>query len=69
LTKDAERRLLNGLNVPLAEAGRYFPGTVGLESGLCVQGERMIGFARTTRSAAKDPIFLKPEVNIVDVEF
>ncbi|MDR1378867.1 MAG: tRNA pseudouridine(55) synthase TruB [Synergistaceae bacterium] len=68
LTKDAERRLLNGLCVPLADAGRYFPGTIGLGKGLCVEGERMIGFARMTRSSEKGPVLLKSEANIVDVE-
>jgi tRNA pseudouridine(55) synthase len=69
LTRDAERRLTNGLCVPLAKAGRYSPGIVGLGNGLCVEGERMIGFAKTTRDAQKGPVLLKPEVNIPDVEF
>jgi tRNA pseudouridine55 synthase len=60
LTKDAERRLTSGLCVPLAEAGSYFPGMVGLENGLCVEGERMFGFAKTTWDAQKGTVLLNP---------
>ncbi|MDR3265781.1 MAG: tRNA pseudouridine(55) synthase TruB [Synergistaceae bacterium] len=45
LSRDAERRLMSGLCVPLADAGRYVPGFVELSGGLCVEGENMIGFA------------------------
>ncbi|MDR2180135.1 MAG: tRNA pseudouridine(55) synthase TruB [Synergistaceae bacterium] len=45
LTDEAEDRLLKGLRVPAAEAGRYLPGTVDLRHGLCVLGKKMIGFA------------------------
>ncbi|MDR3231087.1 MAG: tRNA pseudouridine(55) synthase TruB [Synergistaceae bacterium] len=45
LSPDAERRLMSGLCVPLADAGRYVPGFVDLSGGLCVEGEDMIGFA------------------------
>jgi tRNA pseudouridine55 synthase len=72
LTQGAERRLLNGLWAPLAEAGRYFPapGTVGLDKGLCVESEKgsatpMIGFVRAVRSK-KGSVLLKSEVNIIE---
>jgi tRNA pseudouridine(55) synthase len=45
LSRNAERSLMNGLCVPLAEAGAYVPGSVELAGGLCVEGENMIGFA------------------------
>ena len=65
-TPDTERRLLNGLCVPLAEAGRYVPGSVDLSEGLCVEGENMIGFAKIQEDNTGDfsvPC-LRPEANI-----
>ncbi|MDR1621791.1 MAG: tRNA pseudouridine(55) synthase TruB [Synergistaceae bacterium] len=64
LTDDAERRLANGLCVPLTEAGRYLPGTVELRHGLWVEGKKMIGFADIVKG---DVLFLKPKANIADV--
>jgi tRNA U55 pseudouridine synthase TruB len=65
LTEDAERRLLNGLCVPIAEAGHYVPGTVELRQGLCVEGKTMIGFADVVRGLLQDGgTLLKPRVNI-----
>jgi tRNA pseudouridine55 synthase/riboflavin kinase/FMN adenylyltransferase len=66
LTEDAERRLLRGLRVPAAEAGRYLPGTVELNQGLCVEGKKMIGFVDIVKSGESDGVFLKPRTNILD---
>lgn len=65
LTERAEARLRNGLPVPLREAGRYVPGTVGLAGGLCVEGAGMIGFV-DREAGEKDggEILLRPRANI-----
>jgi len=79
LTEGAERRLLNGLCVPMAEAGRYVPGSVELRHGLCVEGGNMMGFADINFEESNftenhsdiqilKPI-LKPKVNIVMGEY
>jgi tRNA pseudouridine(55) synthase len=60
LNANAERRLMNGLAVPLSGAGRYVPGTLPLESGLCVEGEALFGFA------ANANFLLRPQTNILD---
>lgn len=66
LSAEAEARLQNGLSVPLREAGRCVPGTVGLQSALCVEGERMIGFAdRESPEEGGGKILLRPRVNIL----
>jgi tRNA pseudouridine(55) synthase len=65
LTDEAERRLLSGLCVPAAEAGRYIPGTVELCHGLCVEGRKMIGFVHVVE-AENGGVFLKPKANIAD---
>lgn len=71
LTAEAEKNLLNGLGVSLAEAGCYVPGTVELAGGLCVEGETMIGFADIVeyRTNEEDvPVsYLKPVANIPGV--
>jgi len=59
LTAEAERRLLSGLYVPMAKAGRYVPGSLELRHGLCVEGAGMIGFADVI-----EDLILKPRVNI-----
>ncbi|MDR2176086.1 MAG: tRNA pseudouridine(55) synthase TruB [Synergistaceae bacterium] len=61
LNADAERRLTNGLSVPLSEAGRYVPGTLSLESGLCVEGGTLFGFA-----GLDEKFLLRPQTNILD---
>ena len=65
LTADAEQQLLQGRGVPLAEAGRYVPGSVELRHGLCVESENMIGFVDVgeCENACGAP-FLRPKVNI-----
>jgi tRNA pseudouridine55 synthase/riboflavin kinase/FMN adenylyltransferase len=63
LSEEAERRLSNGLSVPLAEAGRYLPGTVELCHGLWVEGRKMIGFADIVKTHV---LSLKPKANIPD---
>lgn len=62
LTAEAEDRLLKGLYVPLAKAGRYVPGTVALRDGLCVEGASMIGFADLME--AENGLVLKPRANV-----
>jgi tRNA U55 pseudouridine synthase TruB len=64
LTADAERRLTDGLSVPLSEAGRCVPGTMELKYGLCVEGEELFGFAELESSGGL-AAFLKPRTNIV----
>ena len=70
LTERAEARLLDGLPVPLREAGRYVPGTVGLAGGLCVEGAGMIGFAdrevgkKEVGKKGSGEILLRPRANI-----
>jgi tRNA pseudouridine(55) synthase len=64
LTADAERRLTDGLSVPLSEAGRCVPGTMELKYGLCVEGEALFGFAELESSGGL-AAFLKPRTNIV----
>ena len=65
LTPDAERRLLNGLCIPMAEAGRYVPGNTELTHGLCVEGENMIGFVDVCLSEGPcGASLLRPRVNI-----
>jgi tRNA pseudouridine(55) synthase len=62
LSADAERRLSNGLAVPLSEAGRYVPGTLPLESGLCVEGgAALFGFAELDEN-----FLLRPQTNILE---
>ena len=63
LSNEAERRLSSGLCVPLAEAGRYFSGTMELRHGLWVEGKKMIGFADIIKAGA---LSLKPRVHIAD---
>lgn len=63
LTEDAERRLMNGLCVPLADAGRYVSGSGELRHGLCVEGVNMIGFADINAVEGGAPV-LKPRANI-----
>ena len=60
LTEEAERRLLNGLYVPLASAGRYVSGNMELRHGLCVEGTGLIGFADVIEG-----LILKPRMNII----
>ncbi|NLL37232.1 MAG: tRNA pseudouridine(55) synthase TruB [Fretibacterium sp.] len=62
LTKEAQGRLLQGLPVPLSEAGRYVPGEQELAKGLCVEGSNMIGFVDFFESSGRT--FLKPRANI-----
>ena len=70
LTERAEARILNGLPVPLREAGRYVPGTVGFAGGLCVEGAGMIGFAdrevgeKVAGERGGGEILLRPRANI-----
>ena len=70
LTERAEARILNGLPVPLREAGRYVPGTVGFAGGLCVEGAGMIGFAdrevgeKEAGERGGGEILLRPRANI-----
>ena len=65
LTERAEACLRNGLPVPLREAGRYVPGTVGLAGGLCVEGAGMIGFVdREAGEKGAGEILLRPRANI-----
>jgi tRNA pseudouridine(55) synthase len=66
LTERAEHRLLSGLCVPAAEAGHYFPGTVELRHGLCVEGKKMIGFADMDGMMENGGAVLKPRTNIMD---
>jgi tRNA pseudouridine(55) synthase len=61
LNADAERRLTNGLAVPLPEAGRYVPGSLPLKSGLCVEGKALFGFA-----ALDGDFLLTPRTNILE---
>jgi tRNA pseudouridine(55) synthase len=61
LNADAERRLTNGLSVPLSGAGRCVPGTLPLESGLCVEGKALFGFAGLSEN-----FLLEPRTNILD---
>ena len=63
LTRQAEARLLNGLPVSLREAGCCVPGTVGLQDGLCVEGDGMIGFVE--RFEGEGEILLRPKANIL----
>ncbi|MDR1875339.1 MAG: tRNA pseudouridine(55) synthase TruB [Synergistaceae bacterium] len=56
LSRDAERRLVNGLCVPLADAGSYVPGCVELSGGLYVEGENMIGFVDIVEDEANKKI-------------
>ena len=68
LTREAERGLSRGLCVPMAEAGRYLPGTVELKSGLCVEGEEMMGFADMVEGEKNAlggrVVLLKPKANL-----
>ncbi|MDR1733138.1 MAG: tRNA pseudouridine(55) synthase TruB [Synergistaceae bacterium] len=64
LSPDAERRLMDGLCVPLGEAGRYVPGSVSLSGGVYVEGKRMIGFA-DIETGAKGELCLRPKTNII----
>ena len=65
LTEDAERRLSHGLCVPVAEAGRYVPGSSELRHGLCVEGGNMIGFADLDPFGGRNGApLLKPRVNV-----
>lgn len=66
LERGAEVRLINGLPVPLREAGRCVPGTVGLQDGLCVEGAELIGFA--DREDHEGEVLLRPRVNILLTE-
>ena len=65
LTPGAEQRLLNGLCVPISEAGYYAPGSSELGYELCVEGENIIGFADIISSEGRygTPL-LKPKVNV-----
>ena len=66
LTRRAEARLLNGLPVPLREAGRCAAGTIGLQDGLCVEGDGMIGFVeRFEGEGGEGEILLRPKANIL----
>jgi tRNA pseudouridine(55) synthase len=64
LTAGSERRLTEGLTVPLSEAGRYLPGTIELRHGLCVEGEKLFGFAELEPSGGLGAL-LRPRTNIV----
>ena len=65
LTPNAERRLSNGLCVPMTEAGSYVSGSSELGHGLCVEGDNMVGFADIDLSWDFDGApLLKPRVNI-----
>jgi tRNA U55 pseudouridine synthase TruB len=66
LTARAERRLADGLSVPLSEAGRYVPGAIELKHGLCVEGERLFGFAEI-ESGGGGALLLKPRTNFLEV--
>jgi tRNA pseudouridine(55) synthase len=59
LNADAERRLANGLAVPLSGAGRYVPGVLPLASGLCVEGRAFFGFA-----GLDENFLLRPQTSI-----
>ncbi|GHT00357.1 tRNA pseudouridine synthase B [Synergistales bacterium] len=66
LTRDAETRLSNGLTVPMSEAGRLYPGSLDLSSGLYVEGERLFGFAKVLRDENNGCLILKPETNLFE---
>ncbi|MCR4819246.1 MAG: tRNA pseudouridine(55) synthase TruB [Fretibacterium sp.] len=63
LTEEAETRLVHGLNVFLAGAGRCLAGRGTPGCGLCVAGRRTLGFAEPV--GALGTILLKPRVNIL----
>ncbi|MBR1672323.1 MAG: tRNA pseudouridine(55) synthase TruB [Fretibacterium sp.] len=63
LTQEAETRLLHGLNVYLAGAGRCAPGRDTPGCGLCVTGRGMLGFAG--RVEEEGMLLLKPRANIL----
>jgi len=57
--------LLHGQSLPVAEAGRYVPGSVELRHGLCVEGENMIGFADVAEcDNTCGALILRPKVNV-----
>ena len=65
LTSDAEKNLLRGLCVPMADAGRYVPGNCGLSHGLCVEGCDIIGFAGVDLDKGRfGAPFLRPKINV-----
>ena len=63
LTEEAERRLRDGHDIAMAEAGRYVPGELALENGLFAEGGRILSFVDVTER--QGVTYLIPQSNIL----